>query len=336
MGATGWRAQQCELVWNWKTRAVHIPVAPERNPIIVFQRTAKEGEDLMRSIRGKKALITGAASGIGRAIAIAMAKEGADLWLLDIDEAGLESVVSEASALGVTARGARCDVTDQSAVTQSIQALIDEWSHVDILINNAGVAYYGPTDKMTAEQWKWLLDINLMAPIQFTRELLPILLARPEGHVLNMCSLAGLAAGGRFAAYHVSKFGLVGFSEALRAEYGRRGLGVTALCPGPVRTNLYSSAISGKKNKPVPTPPAWLCTTEEKVALAAVRALRRNRRMVLLTPLAHVVWNTKKFAPWLLDWMSHLGRKKPKPACETLPGRETNDRPAGQGQSRAA
>jgi short-subunit dehydrogenase len=164
---------------------------------------------------------------------------------------------------------------------------------------------------MTAAQWDWLLGINLHAPIQITRELLPTLLERPEAHVLNMCSISGLVAGGRFSAYHVSKFGLVGFSEALRAEYGRRGVGVTALCPGPVRTNLYKSAASGRKDGSVPDPPRWICTTEEKVARAAVRAIRKNKRMVLLTPLAHVLFQLKRFAPWLLDFVNHRGRRKP-------------------------
>jgi short-subunit dehydrogenase len=183
---------------------------------------------------------------------------------------------------------------------------------VDILINNAGVAFYGPTHKMTAQQWDWLLAINLRAPIQLTRELLPVMMERPEAHILNVCSIAGLVAGGRFAAYHVSKFGLVGFSEALRAEYGRKGIGVTALCPGPVRTKLYQSAQSGKDSKPVPEPPRWLCTTETKVAEKAIKAIRKNRRLVLITPMAHLLYQTKRFAPWLLDLMNHIGRRKKK------------------------
>lgn len=264
----------------------------------------------MENLRGKKALVTGAASGLGRAIALALAREGTDVWLLDLDVPRLGLVVSEAVAHHVEAIARHCDVTQPAAISRTIDEMLAQWGHIDILVNNAGVAYYGPTEKMTAEQWNWLLGINLLAPIQFTRELLPTLLERPESHILNMCSISGLVAGGRFTAYHVSKFGLVGFSEALRAEYGRRGIGVTALCPGPVRTNLYTSAISGKKDKPVPNPPRWICTTEEKVAAAAIRAIQRNQRMVLLTPLAHVLFNVKKFAPWLLDLMNHFGRKR--------------------------
>ena len=152
----------------------------------------------------------------------------------------------------------RCDLANPAEVSAALVELISTWGSVDILVNNAGVAYYGPTEKMTSRQWDWLLAINLLAPIQITRELLPALLERPEAHVLNVCSVAGLVAGPRSAAYHVSKFGLVGFTESLRSEYGRRGVGVTALCPGPVQTNLYKSAVSGSKRKPVPVPPSWL------------------------------------------------------------------------------
>jgi short-subunit dehydrogenase len=264
----------------------------------------------VKVIRGKKALVTGAASGIGRMIALALAREGADLYLLDINEDELAKVAADARALGVMAITAHCDVTHPDEVSLSVEDLLARWGKVDILINNVGVAFYGPTERMTASQWSWLLKINLLAPIQFTRELLPKMLELPEAHIVNVCSIAGLVAGGRFAAYHVSKFGLVGFSEALRAEYGRRGVGVTALCPGPVQTNLYSSAISGREDREVPTPPAWICTTEQKVAERAIAAIRKNRRMVLLTPMAHLLWNLKRFAPGLLDFANHFGRKR--------------------------
>ena len=218
----------------------------------------------MKSVRGKRALVTGAASGIGREIALALALEGVHVYLLDIDEAALAEVIRDAQVCGVEAVGDRCDLSQPDEIAAALKEMLAASGGVDILVNNAGVAYYGPTEKMTGAQWDWLLAINLLAPIQITRILLPTLLARPEAHVLNVCSIAGLVAGARTTAYHVSKFGLVGFTEALRAEFGRRGIGVTALCPGAVRTNLYRSAINGKKRRTVvPDPPAWLSTTPE-------------------------------------------------------------------------
>jgi len=273
----------------------------------------------MKSFRGKRALVTGAASGIGREIALRLALEGVDLWLLDIDLDGLQEVVRDARVCGVQAVSRRCDLSAATEIATALAELLAEWGALDILVNNAGVAYYGATERMTAEQWDWLLAINLLAPIQIIRELLPVLLQQPEAHVLNVCSVAGLVAGPRSAAYHVSKFGLVGFTESIRAEYGRRGVGVTALCPGPVRTNLYKSAVSGSKRKPVPVPPTWLSATPAHIADVAIRAIRRNRRVVVITPIAHVLFNAKRFAPWFLDWMNHLTLRRRKPIAATTP-----------------
>jgi len=270
----------------------------------------------MKSIRNKKALVTGAASGIGRSIALSLAREGAELYLLDIDEVGLAAVVAEANQLGVRAVGLRCDLCRPEEITRVLAEILDRSQYLDILVNNAGIAYYGPTHSMTAAQWNRLLGINLLAPIQITRELLPTLLGRPDAHILNVCSISGLVAGGRFAAYHTSKFGLIGFTEAIRAEYGRRGLGVSALCPGPVLTNLYKSCESAKSDKAVPEPPRWLCCSVEAVSKAAIKCIYRNRRMKLVGPLAHLLAWGKWLAPGFLDLLNHASRKRRRPVIE--------------------
>jgi len=266
--------------------------------------------ELMRVIRGKKALVTGAASGIGRAIALALARETADLYLLDIDRERLAETATAARRLGVTVFTAQCDVSRPSDITAANHAMLGRWGELDILVNNVGVAYYGPTVNMTAQQWDRLLSINLHAPLQFTRELLPTLLARPEAHVLNVASMFGLVGLGRFVAYNTSKFALVGFSESLRAELGRVGLGVTALCPGFVRTDLFGSAPCGHKGRETPAPPRWISTTSERVAAKAINAIYRDRRLVLVTPAAHLLHYAKRFAPGLLDLLPRLGRRR--------------------------
>src|SRR5215471_1985808 len=186
----------------------------------------------MKYLKGKRCLLTGAASGIGRALALKLAAEGVHLYLLDIDAAGLQAVIEECRQLGVVAVGRKCDLSQPTQISAAIADLLARWQYIDLLVNNAGVAFYGGTDKMTQAQWDWLMAINLLAPIRITQALLPTLLARGDAHILNMCSIAGIAAGGRFTAYHTSKFGLVGFTEALRAEYNRKGIGVTSICPG--------------------------------------------------------------------------------------------------------
>jgi short-subunit dehydrogenase len=266
----------------------------------------------MRVLRGTKALITGAANGIGRAIALRLAREGVDLYLLDIDEQGLAEVVKQAKKAGVAAIGRRCDVSSARQISQANAAMLDRWGELDILVNNAGVFYYGATLEMTDEQWEQLLAINLLAPIQFVRELTPTLLSRPESHILNVASFYGLVVTNRCSAYHLSKFGLVGFSEALRAEYARSGLGVTALCPGYVTTELFRSMPNAASGRTQRRPPRWASTTPERVADKAVRAIQKNSRIALVTPVAHAAYYTRRIAPGLVDLLYHLGRRHKK------------------------
>lgn len=262
----------------------------------------------MRSFSGKHIVLTGAASGIGRALALKLADEGALLHLADIDFEGLGRL--SASIPDAVVSTWKVDLASPDDTDRWLDELTDTDHCYDGLINNAGVAYYGPTDAMTIEQWDWLMNINLNAPIRITQRLLPSLMTRPDAHIVNMCSISGLVAGGRFAAYHTSKFGLIGFTEAIRAEFGRKGIGVSAICPGPVRTELYHSAASNRDDKAVPLPPAWLCTTAERVAAKTVAAMKKNRRQVLITPMAHGLYQMKKFVPGLIDFANQFSRKK--------------------------
>jgi short-subunit dehydrogenase len=264
----------------------------------------------MRVINGKWALVTGAASGIGHAIARQLAREGANLFLIDINEPGLTSIIEECRDAGVEAFGRVCDVSDSREVSATVAELLSRWGGVDILVNNAGITYYGKTERMSAENWDKLLRVNLLSQIQFTRELLPSLLARPEAHVLNVCSVLGLIGMPKVTAYCTSKFAMVGFSDSLRNEFGRQGLGVTALCPGFVSTNLFTSAPLEEKAEEHKLPPKIICTTPERVAKAAIRAIYRNKRLVTVEPFAKLMYAIKRFAPWLFDITFHMGKRK--------------------------
>jgi short-subunit dehydrogenase len=262
----------------------------------------------MREIRGKRALITGAASGIGRAIALEFARQGIHLYLVDVNAGGLAEVAAEARFHGIEVVTRQCDVSAPDQITACTNALLCTWGGLDILVNNAGITYYGRTEEMSAAHWDRLLQINLHSHAQFTRELLPTLLARREGHVLNVCSMFGLLAMPKLTAYCTSKYAMVGFSEALRVEYGREGLGVTALCPGFVATNLFASAPVPDNGKGPKIPPRIFCTTPEKIARTAVKAIRRNRRLVVVEPFAKVLTTVKRFTPSVIDFFLHLGR----------------------------
>jgi len=266
----------------------------------------------MKTFRGKKALVTGAASGIGRAIALALAQEGSDLYLVDIDEAKLAAVTREVQSLGVEAVGRPCDLARPEQITMMVGALLARWGKLDLLVNNAGVAYYGPTHDMTAEQWNRVVCANLLAPIQLVRELLPTLLAQNDAHILNVSSIFGLAPLRKAAAYQTSKFGLVGLSAALRAEYSR-DIGVTALCPGFVRTAMlekFETSLTQEHHEV----PAWLCASPQSIAAAAVRAVRRDKGLVVVTPLARLYWWLARLAPGLVDWLVRQGWRGKRPA----------------------
>lgn len=265
----------------------------------------------MKSIAGKSVLITGAAAGIGRALALELARQGANLFLVDLDQERLAEVADLARAKHHHVAAHVADLTRPDDLQGIVDRLLKRSNGVDILINNAGIGFYGSTHRMTDEQWDTLMAVNLLAPIELTRKLLPTMLRRSEAHVLNVCSIAGLVAAPKMAAYHASKFALVGFSESLRAEYGPRGLGVTSLCPGFVRTNILQAPMTAP-GQSVPRLPAWITTSPERVARRAIRAIHRSEGVVVVTPLAHFVWRFKRYAPGLLDWLHQfrVGRRR--------------------------
>ena len=266
----------------------------------------------MKSFANRTALITGAASGIGFGLATALAKERCNLILVDVNAAGLATATTALASAPGRVDTIVCDLANPAAIEPMLQQVERLCDAPDLLINNAGIAIYGPTNEMTQEQWDRVLQINLLAPVQITNRLLPRMLLLDDPHIVNICSISGLVAGGRCAAYHTSKFGLVGFTEALRAEFGRRGVGVTAICPGPVLTPLYQAAQNSRNGHSVPTPPPWLCTTAGYVAARTLKAIRRNERQVLITPMARILYLLKRFVPSLIDWANHFSRNGKK------------------------
>ncbi|MDZ4658962.1 MAG: SDR family oxidoreductase [Bythopirellula sp.] len=276
----------------------------------------------MQSLKNKNALVTGGATGIGRAIALRLAQEGVHLFLVDIDPVGLSEVVAAAKQSGVSAKGRVCDVGQLEEITASVQHGLNCYGRFDLLVNNAGITYYGRTDQMSAEHCEQLLAVNVHAPLHFTRLLLPTLLEQPEAHVLNVSSFLGLIGVRKLAAYSASKFALVGFSEALRAEFARTNLGVTAFCPGFVETSLFESAPLGCDRHFPKRPPRWMLSTAEKVAARAVKAIQRDESLVVMQHYAKLTHFTKRFFPGLIDFANHLTRKRFTAKLETPPTAE--------------
>jgi short-subunit dehydrogenase len=196
---------------------------------------------------GGTAVVTGAASGIGASLAAGLAERGSHLALLDVDEVGLASVADTLAGRYPQLRVTRCvvDLTDDVGLDDAVAAIRAEHAPVTLLVNNAGVALGGRFDEVTPHDVDWVMAVNFRAPMRLTHTLLPDLLASPGSHLVNVSSLFGLIAPAGQSAYSASKFAIRGFTEALRHELPPRGVGVTAVHPGGIRTNIAANARVG-------------------------------------------------------------------------------------------
>jgi 3-oxoacyl-[acyl-carrier protein] reductase len=264
----------------------------------------------MRIIRGRKAVITGAASGIGKALALALAAAGADLFLIDRDADGMKNVAREAASHGVEVVIAVCDLTIPEDITATISRVLATWDCVHILVNCAGVLCYGAFHRTADERWRQTIAVNLLAPMQIVHQMLNTLLGADEGHILNVCSIVGLVPAKKVPVYQASKFGLVGFTLGLRNDYHRENFGVTALCPGLVRTPMLEDVADSETHKRPPVLPAFLCSTPEAVAAAALTAIRRNYGLVVIGPFAKITWWLTRLSPSFVNWLNRDGWRR--------------------------
>ncbi|PPA69159.1 3-ketoacyl-ACP reductase [Jeotgalibacillus proteolyticus] len=201
----------------------------------------------MISLNGKNALITGAGRGIGRATAIAFAKEGINVGLVGTTLSNLEKVAAEVKELGVKASVAVADVTDLEAVQQAADQIKSELGQVDILINNAGIAKFGGFLELSASEWENIINVNLMGVYNTTRAVLPDMIERKAGDIINVSSSAGQKGAPVTSAYSASKFAVLGLTESLMLEVRKHNIRVTALTPSTVATDLAieTNLISG-------------------------------------------------------------------------------------------
>lgn len=185
--------------------------------------------------------ITGAASGLGREIALRWGREGARVALADVNAGRLAEVAREVVAAGGTAMAMHCDVRLTDDVEALVAACVREWGGLDVMVNNAGVAGGGSFEQLTDEDWSWLLEINLMGVVRGARAAVPVFRRQQRGHLVNIASMAGLLAPPGMSSYNVAKTGVVALSETLHGELAPFGVKVTCVCPSFFRTNLMES-----------------------------------------------------------------------------------------------
>lgn len=260
----------------------------------------------MKTLRGRTALVTGAASGIGRAIALAFAREGINLVITDCDAAGLASTREQSAQHGVAVTSIVCDLAQPEEISRMLDRLISN-GELHILVNCAGTAVYGHQRLVADADWRNLMAVNLMAPMQITTQLIGKLARADEAHIVNISSIFGLVPFRGLASYQASKYGLVGFTLALRNDYHRKNFGVSVICPGLVTTPMLDPTGPSRIYSRPPKIPAWLNTTPEQVADATLTAIKRDKGLVIVTLLAHVVWRLNRFFPGLVDLLNREG-----------------------------
>jgi len=266
----------------------------------------------MKQIAGSVAAVTGAGSGIGRAVALALAAQGARVAVTDVH---LESAESTAAAIieqGGQAGAFAMDVAEPEQVRHALAEIQRDLGNPSLLVNNAGIAVGANFLDTSLESWHKIMAINLMGVVHCCRAFLPVMLkAGGPGHVVNIASMLGYTGMRGVTAYSATKFGVMGFSESLRAEMRDHDIGVSAICPGMIRTNIITAgilesteldvearrreinALYAKRNYP-----------PEKVARAVVSAIRRNRAVVPVTPEAWLTYYGKRLVPGLVRWLA--------------------------------
>lgn len=254
---------------------------------------------------GKKCLITGAASGIGRATALAAAARGADLFLTDIDDAGLAAVVGAVQRAGgrVSAHAA-LDIADLAAVRRFADEVHAAHRSLDLVMNIAGISVWGPVEELEPAHWQRVVDVNLMGPIHVIQCFIPPMIAAGRGgHLVNVASAAALFGLPWHAAYSASKFGIRGLSEVLRFDLRRHGIGVSLVCPGAVDTPLVDSVqiVGVDTSRPDVVELRHLfrrhAVAPAAVAEAILRGVERDRYMVFTSLDIRVGhWFQQRFA----------------------------------------
>jgi 3-oxoacyl-[acyl-carrier protein] reductase len=228
----------------------------------------------MESLQGKTALVTGAGKGIGRAVALALAAEGVKVGLVARTDADLQVLAAEIGAAGGTAATAVADVADRTAVNLAVASIQQELGPVDILINNAGIGTFGKFLELEPEQWEHIIQVNLMGTYYVTRAVLPGMIARQTGDIINISSTAGQRGAAVTSAYSASKFAVLGLTESLMQEVRKHNIRVSALTPSTVATPL------ALENKLTDGNPDKVMQPED-LAEFIVAQLKLNRRIFI-------------------------------------------------------
>ena len=259
-----------------------------------------------RYFAGKRCLVTGAASGIGRSTALRLAAQGAELYLTDRNPDGLELTVADARALGAQVPAYRTlDIADYDEVAAFAADIHAAHPSMDVVLNIAGVSAWGTVDRLTHEQWSKMVAINLMGPIHVIETFVPPMIAAGRGgRLANVSSAAGLVALPWHAAYSASKYGLRGVSEVLRFDLARHRIGVSVVVPGPVKTPLVNTVEIAGVDREDPRVARWVdrfggrAVSPEQAAEKILAGIAKNRYLIYTSQDIRALYAFKRLAWW--------------------------------------
>jgi NAD(P)-dependent dehydrogenase (short-subunit alcohol dehydrogenase family) len=267
----------------------------------------------LRELKDRVAVVTGAANGFGRAVALELARAGMHVVAADFDGAGARRLADEIAAMGRRSHAVETDVREMSAIERLLGETLAALGACHLVVNNAGVFHASPLLEMPVEQWRRVVDTNLWGVIHGSRIFGAHFARQGEGHIVNTASAAGLFPTPGMGAYSTTKFAIVAFSLQLRWELANRGVGVTVLCPGTMKTGI-ARAAGGLEHVDIdelvrraPLP--------EALAVKATRAIRKNRAMVRLGPDSYLYSVLRLLPMWLID---PLGRFMARTAMKFL------------------
>ncbi|MFV5696077.1 3-ketoacyl-ACP reductase [Flavobacterium sp. LB3P122] len=236
----------------------------------------------MTDLKNKNALITGAGKGIGKAIALALAKEGVNVILVARTQEEIDSVAAKARSLRVKALAITADVADMNSVNAAVAKALAEFGTIDILINNAGIAAFGKFLELEPTDWERIIQVNLMGTYYITRAVLPNMIERQMGDIINISSTAGLSGNALTSAYSASKFAVLGLTESLMQEVRKHNIRVTALTPSTVATEMAKDLKLTDGN------PEKVMQAEDMAELI-IAQLKLNRRVFIKNSS---IWST--------------------------------------------
>lgn len=271
----------------------------------------------MIDLRGGVAVVTGAASGIGRALALALAREGMTLALADRDERGLAETVLLVSGAGGSATAYLVDVGDEAAVYGFADEVLRQHGRACVVVNNAGVSIYGTVAELANDEIEWLMKVNFWGVVYGTKAFLPMLLEQPEACIVNVSSVFGLWGPPGQAAYAASKFAVRGFTESLRGELTGTNVHVVTVHPGGVRTAIARNSRVARAADPAAAQRSTkifeerlLTTPPEDLARAVVEAIRKKRARVVAGKDANRIDVLTRFFPTRASsWFTRRARK---------------------------